>query len=112
MNIMRRAARVIAALISMGRHAEAHGLQTAIAKRKPRGPKYRPAVQIRGGLCTIGSHDAAVRHVLGKRLLPWGRCREWGAYRQKLAELGVRAVGDDVRPGTTRAIKFLKERAS
>lgn len=93
MNLMRRAARVIAALISMGRHDEADGLQTAIAKRKPRGPKYRPAVQIRGGLCTIGSHDAAVSHVLLKRWhgrgLSFGRCRKSPAYAEKLAELGV-----------------------
>lgn len=92
MSILRRAAAVFARLIAMGRHEEAKALLAVMPARKNRrGRKYPPAVQVRGGLCTIGSHDAAVGHVLHKRHgFSFGRCRQSPAYAEKLAELGVR----------------------
>lgn len=103
MSIMRRAGLVIAALLAMGRHEEASSLRTAMGarKRKPRGRKYPPAVQARGGLCTLGSHDAAMRAALIERgqldrlTNVWpvphtGRCDRSHTYWETLAELGVR----------------------
>lgn len=97
MNIMRRAARVIAALLAAGRVDDAKTVEAGLNAHlavKPRGPKYRPAVQIRGGLCTIGSHDAGMRAVLAKRrtttFLSPRRARDSSVYQETLAELGVR----------------------
>lgn len=95
MSILRRAAAVFARLIAMGRHEEASALQTLMPKRKNRrGRKYPPAVQVRGGLCTIGSHDAAMRAALTERrttlLVNPRRCGKSTVYAQKLVELGVR----------------------
>lgn len=102
MSILRRAAAVFARLIAMGRHEEASALLAVMPARKNRrGRKYPPAIQVRGGLCTIGSHDAAMRAALIERawyereFLPWpepnrGRCDRSPVYKETLAELGVR----------------------
>lgn len=89
--------RVIAALFRTGRTEEAKALYTTMRARKPRGPKYRPAVQVPGGYVTIGTHDMLVGLVLRYRRFyhcvhyaPPARARDSNVYLYELSKMGLR----------------------